>query len=88
MLKKLTATLFLLLACSLLLTECAYAQAPQLASSKTQKAAEVLAHARQLYSEEGARVALPEFEKALAMFRQDGDRKSAKRIPRTPRRNK
>ncbi len=37
------------------------------------KAADVLAHARQLYSEDGARVALPEFEKALALFREQKD---------------
>src|SRR5438132_2874215 len=28
-----------------------------------------------MYSEEGARVALPEFEKALALFRHESDRK-------------
>ena len=39
----------------------------------TLKAADVLAHARQLYSEEGARAALPEFEKALALFRDQKD---------------
>ena len=39
------------------------------------KAADVLAHARDLYSTEGARTALPEFEKALALFRTTGDRK-------------
>jgi CHAT domain-containing protein/Flp pilus assembly protein TadD len=76
-LKKLTATLLLLLACSLLPAECGYAQAPQLSSTsaKTQTAGDVLAHAKQIYSEEGARLALPGFEKALAMFRQDGDKK-------------
>src|SRR5687768_2957424 len=40
-----------------------------------QVASEVLAHARKLYAEEGARVALPEFEKALALFRQQKDGK-------------
>src|SRR4029079_689482 len=38
-------------------------------------AADVLVHARQLYSEEGARVALPEFEKALALFREQKNAK-------------
>jgi CHAT domain-containing protein/Tfp pilus assembly protein PilF len=36
----------------------------------------VLVHARELYSTEGARAALPEFEKALALFRKEGDRKN------------
>jgi CHAT domain-containing protein/Flp pilus assembly protein TadD len=45
------------------------------ANVTTPAAADVLAHARQLYSEEGARAALPEFEKALALFRQQKDAK-------------
>src|SRR4051812_39852010 len=40
-----------------------------------QKAAETLGHARELYSNKGALVALPEYEKALALFRSEGDRK-------------
>lgn len=58
-----------------------HAQAPSATPSRSatsapiQKAGDVLAHARQLYSEEGARVALPEFEKALALFRQQKDGK-------------
>jgi tetratricopeptide (TPR) repeat protein len=39
------------------------------------KASEVLLHARELYANEGARAARPEFEKALALFRKEGDRK-------------
>jgi CHAT domain-containing protein len=35
----------------------------------------VLAHARELYSGEGPRAALPEFEKALALFQKEGDKK-------------
>jgi CHAT domain-containing protein/Tfp pilus assembly protein PilF len=61
----------------------ANAQAPAVNTSpmgshtptSTQSGAEILAHARRLYSEEGARVALPEFEKALAVFRQQKDGK-------------
>lgn len=72
-----------LLTCHLLLAGLANAQTPAAnsspttvpASAPTQKAGEVLAHARQLYLEEGARVALPEFEKALALFRQEQDAK-------------
>jgi tetratricopeptide (TPR) repeat protein len=37
---------------------------------------EVLANARRLYAEEGARAALPEFERALGLFRQLKDEKS------------
>jgi CHAT domain-containing protein/Tfp pilus assembly protein PilF len=44
-------------------------------SSATQSPGDVLAHARELYSTEGARTALPEFEKALALFRRASDRK-------------
>src|SRR5215831_6200167 len=42
---------------------------------KTENGAEVLAHARELYTSEGPKTALPEFEKALAQFRKDGDQK-------------
>ena len=45
----------------------AYSQAP--------KGADVLTAARQLYTHEGPNKALPEFEKALALFRAEGDRK-------------
>ncbi len=60
----------------------ANAQAPAVNTSPTggqpptqTQSAEILAHGRRLYSEEGARVALPEFEKALALFRQQKDGK-------------
>ena len=46
---------------------------PQTQSSP--KAADVLAAAKNLYSEEGPAKALPEYEKALALFRQEADRK-------------
>ena len=42
----------------------------------TPKAADVLANARKIYSEEGPGKALPEFEKALALSREEGDRKN------------
>lgn len=81
MLKKLTLALVLLTSGSFMSGEYLQAQAPSGAASvsstpaKTEKAGDVLAHARQMYSEEGARAALPEFEKALALFRKEGDRK-------------
>jgi CHAT domain-containing protein/Flp pilus assembly protein TadD len=79
-LKKLALVSALLISGSFLPSECARAQAPSVTATggsplaKTEKAGEVLAHARRLYSEEGARAALPEFEKALALFRKEGDR--------------
>jgi CHAT domain-containing protein/Flp pilus assembly protein TadD len=50
---------------------------PQNSTSSTAvlTANDVLTHAKQLYSREGAKAALPEYEKALALFRQDGDKK-------------
>lgn len=55
------------------------AQSPPAASSSPQTVAErpdeVLARARQLYNEEGPQKALPEFERALGMFRAAGDRR-------------
>ncbi len=77
--RKLLPVFVILLIGSFALAESVRGQAPT--DSKpgddtpvtTLKAADVLAHARQLYSEEGARVALPEFEKALALFREQKD---------------
>ena len=45
------------------------------ASVQPQKAADVLANARQVYSKEGASKALPMYERALELFRQEGNRK-------------
>ena len=82
MLPKLLTTLVVFVTCPFLLAGAAHAQTPVTSVSPlrgptpaTEKASEVLARARRLYSEEGARVALPEFEKALAVFRQQKDRK-------------
>jgi len=77
------AALAALLASQLLFAGMANAQTPAAntlptsipAAVTTQNSSDVLAHARQLYSEEGARVALPEFEKALALFRQQKNAK-------------
>jgi len=81
-LKKLVPASVVLLAGHLLLAGIANAQTPAATSSTTspaaaatQKGSDLLAHARRLYSEEGPRVAFPEFEKALAVFRQEKDRK-------------
>src|SRR5437763_17170441 len=74
-------SLIILLLASLGLVASVFAQAPadsrasDNASATSQKAVDVLAHARQLYSEEGARVALPAFEQALALFREHKDAK-------------
>jgi len=82
-LNKLIPASVVLLASYLLLAGMAKAQTPAANTSSTtiptaaatQKGSDVLAHARQLYSEEGARVAFPEFEKALALFREQKDAK-------------
>jgi len=78
-----TSKVILILACWLLVSQTAVcAQAPVAngssgasSATETSKASDVLLHARELYSTEGARAALPEFEKALALFRKEGDRK-------------
>jgi CHAT domain-containing protein/Tfp pilus assembly protein PilF len=82
-LKKLIPAFVVLLTGHLLFAGMANAQTPAAGTSSTtipagaatQNASDVLAHARQLYSEEGPRIAFPEFEKALTLFRQEKDRK-------------
>ena len=56
---------------------CAQSPAPPAAASQlaTEKAEDVLKRARQLYIEEGPKIALSEFERALAIFRAAGDRR-------------
>src|SRR6266404_3738535 len=79
--KQIFRGVFPLLSCLLTIYGVAHAQAPSVTPAggsplaKTEKASEMLAHARQIYSEQGARPALPEFEKALALFRKEDDRK-------------
>lgn len=51
-----------------------WAQAPSPAPAAD--AAAVLAQARKLYSEQGPRLALPEYERALAMFQKSGDQRN------------
>jgi CHAT domain-containing protein/Tfp pilus assembly protein PilF len=80
MLNKFLLAFVLLIAGSSLPGDCAHGQAPSVTTAgsplaKTEKASEALARAKQIYSEEGARAALPEFEKALALFRTENDRK-------------
>ncbi len=84
MLKRLVPASAVLFTGHLLLAGMVNAQTPAASTSPTsapasapptQKASDVLSHAQQLYSEEGARVALPEFERALALFRQQKDGK-------------
>lgn len=76
-----TRICFLLLAHLFAFSGMAHAQAPAITPTKsstsalTETASELLTRAKQIYSEEGARAAVPEFEKALALFRKEGDRK-------------
>src|SRR3989442_8176506 len=71
------------LVCCVLASPITVAQTPATAAVTTsgenkaqpENATDVLAHAKELYSTEGPKAALPEFEKALALFRKQGDRK-------------
>jgi CHAT domain-containing protein/Tfp pilus assembly protein PilF len=65
-----------LLGCAIASAQAARSQPPE--PPKVSKAAnpdQVLARARQLYSEQGPRQALPEFERALALYRNNGDQR-------------
>ena len=81
--KRVTASVFLITSSLALPTNLA-AQAPVSSTSSSVVketspsigAADVLARAKELYQTEGPKVALPEFEKALALFRKDNDRKN------------
>jgi CHAT domain-containing protein/Tfp pilus assembly protein PilF len=71
-----------LVACYLALLISVSAQAPSVATSSPivdettrRNANDVLAHARELYATEGPKAALPEYEKALTLFRKDNDKK-------------
>jgi len=70
-----------ILAIILLSCAVAYPQATQSRPSEplklpeAEKADELLAKARQLYTEQGPREALPEFERALALYRESGDQR-------------
>jgi CHAT domain-containing protein len=75
MLKTISPKPWLVLFFLLIIHSLASAQAPSDPSAPAQKGSDVLAQARQISSEEGARAALPEFEKALALFRSEVDRK-------------
>ena len=63
------AILLLTLTCSSV-----WAQAPPSATDANGEA--VLARARKLYSEQGPKVALPEYERALTMFQKSGDQRN------------
>ena len=82
MTQKLISVIFVLVAVTFAGLGCVQAQVSPnnttgegVSNAPTTKASDVLARARKLYSEEGARIALPEFEKALALFREQKDRK-------------
>src|SRR6476646_7018933 len=63
--------LLIVISCSLWLR--AQGQTPN--SSDSPKVADVLEAAKKIYNEDGPRKALPEYEKALALFQREGDRK-------------
>lgn len=65
----------LLPACLIIASVICQAQLPAGPSPQTLKADDVLAGAKKLYSAEGPARALPEYEKALALFRQENNRK-------------
>ncbi|HEV2492817.1 MAG TPA: CHAT domain-containing tetratricopeptide repeat protein [Terriglobia bacterium] len=72
MLKRATATWLVLAGLLTLAGMVLPAQVPATASSQT--ADQLLAGARQTYSEQGGREALPKFERALALYREQRDR--------------
>src|SRR5262245_59261377 len=49
---------------------------PTDATLRPEKGADVLARARDLYNREGPKLALPEYEKALALLQAEGDKKN------------
>jgi CHAT domain-containing protein/Tfp pilus assembly protein PilF len=69
---KHVSTLILL---SLLLIACSVAFAQNQTTAQTPRAAEVFANARQLHVKEGAAKALPLYERALELYRQENDRR-------------
>ena len=69
-------TLVVLLALLLLSCSAAFAQTPLNGGAvQTQTGDDVLANAKQVYAQEGATKALPLYEKALELFKQEGNRK-------------
>jgi len=79
--KSISASILVILCCFAFAIN-AWAQAPTTTVSapvvkgtSPENANDILAHARELYAKEGPKIALPEFEKALALFRNDKDRK-------------
>ena len=81
LMKSISASILVILCCFAFAIN-AWAQAPTTTVSapvvkgtSPENANDILAHARELYAKEGPKIALPEFEKALALFRNDKDRK-------------
>src|SRR3989304_7170141 len=66
-------------AVALLVATACLAEATEQAPEPT--AEEVAARAREIYAREGPRAALPEFERALALFRQGDDRRGGATVP-------
>ena len=54
----------------------ATSSSPVVKQTQPTNAIDVLTHARELYTTQGPKTALPEFEKALALFRENSDKKS------------
>src|ERR1044071_1503739 len=77
--RRKTASILALLVFGLITASTVFAQTgsdpKQTPSAQSQNAAEVLANARQIYTQEGASKALPVYERALELYRQEGDRK-------------
>jgi len=79
-LESLVSRIFILVVLALLLLACSAAFAQTSASNnsnevQTQIGDDVLANAKQVYAQEGATKALPLYEKALELFKQEGNRK-------------
>src|SRR2546423_5390424 len=54
----------------------ATSSSPVVKQTQPTNAIDLLTRARELYTTQGPKTALPEFEKALALFREDSDKKS------------
>src|SRR5215813_3895522 len=82
-LKALPRATIAVLLCLILFPTTSVGQSPSSASgaapvsgSPAEKAADVLANSQRLYRQTGPKEALPEFERALALFQKDSDKKN------------
>src|SRR6476469_8841077 len=72
---KATINLAIILSLCCLVTAKAQDLAAAAQPAPQPSADDILANAKQLYAKEGPRIALPEFEKAMAQFRKDRNKK-------------